>query len=349
MKKGLRLSARTVILAVLLIIAIIFVIGYDSYVDERNLSKELEFQKETADLEAVKARLIREKKKVESDMISTLGAHATITLVAKKLDEALIEDLYEITSASKSGDEEKNMPVTMFISVDELPGMEGNISRQRFDDLVSFGWEYVLYWGGRTEDGQDDIEALNKYLSEAKQVLKSEGITCPSILAFRNMYYESKYDSVAFAHGFDSLVDHDDGSMVIETDSNVKIWHPGLIGWNTKGVAKSFVIKTVDGGALGLAFDVSYWGESSHYEIGDDEIVHNSYKEAAIRMIDFLTEYIESGKLIVCGYGRAREIADNFSDGLEQIRPLIDEKIGEYDLEISEIDRQIREVYKKYE
>ena len=87
MKKGLRLSARTVILAVLLIIAIIFVIGYDSYVDERNLSKELEFQKETADLEAVKARLIREKKNVESDMISTLGAHATITLVAKKLDE----------------------------------------------------------------------------------------------------------------------------------------------------------------------------------------------------------------------------------------------------------------------
>ena len=144
-------------------------------------------------------------------------------------------------------------------SYNELPGMEGKITREEFLYLKSLGFEVCVYVNPENNPEGDVAEEL----TAIRNRLAEEGIQMPNIALFAPGTYKATYDGLVKTFGIENVLHYGDDKLpLIDDSASDGVWHPGIIGWNTRGYSSPLFQKIVNNGGIAY-FEVAFSGKSN--------------------------------------------------------------------------------------
>lgn len=300
-----------------------------------------DYERECAELIYKKQMLIRERDNLVPNMEASLGNTSYMSFIFTGLDSALYTDVYPVLS---EGD--VRLVGVMAFSVNELPGLEGNVTREQYDELVSYGWGSALYWNGELP--------LEEFILEMKTMLDGMNIELPSSLMFAEGLYSYSYDALLLEYGVLNAVHGAESEAdTVEKNEPTGVWHPGCIEWRRLGVSTKLKHTVETGGGYSLfevGFDTADTEKNvraSYFPIDGRDSDANRTAVFA-RMIAQFKESVKKGDIEVLNVDDTRaEVAKYYSEkrAIEAANAL---RAAEIEEEIRKVEHQITELYVKY-
>ncbi|MBR2342701.1 MAG: hypothetical protein IKA64_00435 [Clostridia bacterium] len=289
-------------------------------------------------LRAEKASLVIEKNDIDRRLIESLGCSAAVGVTLLDLDELFLETFFQAFNS-------RELPGTLCLSKNELPGLEGKISLERYREIASLGWDTALLFESKTEDTELLAVELYLWLGEMRELLDGLGIEFPRTILFDNVY-DLSLDTVLLGFGITVAAHRGAGGLpYVETTAGEGVWHPGMIGWNDTGNASSMLNGVTNTGGYYM-YTVG---------IGEDRLQHDRFiptrKEhtASVNaMARRLAEGVGLGVIKIMTPEDARAFRTEYIETYYHFLPFAEEKKAEIDVRIAEIDEEIRKIHKKY-
>lgn len=332
-KRSKKLSILISVLVALVVSSVIAgIIIVDNSVtldEERRLAL---FREETSALVLERQRLMLEYDNVEKYMLDRKADGSYLGIVFSEIDEELYQNVYPIFL-----NREKKITGIICIAKDAMPGGEGLITRAQYDIMRFDGWDTALLWKG---DG-----LLRDYLAEMKAICEREAMDFPKTIAFAPQRYAIEYDKLLAEYGIECVIHHGENNRPIIDRSceEGEIWHPGMISWNTVGVSSNLLSNLMINGGMAM-FEVNFSGGN---EILFDHT--NQYRTASFeRMLNTFEMNIVKDELVITSVRRARDGRSFYLKLKEESLEEIAERRIEIGLQIDAINREIDEIYEKY-
>lgn len=265
--------------------------------------------------------LEKEMKNLEDEYSQKMKGIATEQILFTELDEELYTEVYPMM---------EDIPGVLALSQSEIFGQNGKITRTQFNQLLHAGWSYCLSWDG---DGE-----LSTWLADMAEQLRTSGLEMPATVYFSDGSYSSDAKEILIQYGVTTVVHHGEESQALmitdddTDDGDVDIWYPGAVAWNYSGVTTDIDTLVEQGG--NLVFTVSFRQE------------RDMWKEISFQnMLDYISDYIQSEKLIVTDFpsARARHTGENAQES--GLSAELEQKKAELQEEIDALQRQIDELY----
>lgn len=284
--------------------------------EEQSHNKQLEqMDKELIPLNVEKRDLekkIIDLKKMTEDKGTSKG---TTTVLFTEINEMVYTGAYPILK-------EHGYVGVLALSGTQLPGLDGCISVQQFEELLSAGWSYCVSW--------IDHEVVNNWL-------KTQNKTQGTVAYFPDRTYRKNYEAEVSAAGYTTIVRRDNDEMTLTAPTRKDgIWHADLSGVLANDPRKQLENTMEQGGHI--VYGVGFTKKAEMY---DEDIF--------LLMLKWFKSYEEEGNLLVTDFAGARtyheemEWKRNISEEQFQIEK---DKIEE---QIKEIEKQIDAIYEKYE
>ena len=317
--------------------------------DDADAERALEYENKLAELTLEKQRLISERHKVKNGMIETIGNNAYMSFVFVDLDAGLYEDVFPIFS---EGD--IKLVGTMALSVDELPGMDGNITMEQYQELVNCGWGTTLYFEIHDEDtALDSTASLTGFLDTMKSSLGAMNIPYPDSIVFDDGCYSVELDDVLKVYGMKTVLhDGENDFGLVAGDCPGEIWHAGVIGW--RDLRRSTRLKTAIETSGGYAsFKIGFENtddrfSESFYPIEGEDTLNGERIDVFCRMINLFKKSVSTGNVhINTVSGVNGEMINYFALKEEYIQYSV-VRTAEIDAMISDVEDRIFELYNEY-
>lgn len=309
------------------------------------------------EIQKQKARLHQEYITIEEEVMQTLelgeARVANLGLVFLGVDSILQTSIVPVMNQYS----EANLTGIMCLSEENMPGLEGKISREYFDTLINdHGWTCALYWGEDIELGNDGASALESYIQHMRQVLEDEDIPMPDTIVFRTgSYLPSAMDEILERYGILFAVHHGEEKLSrIEESTDSAVYHPGALGWQVEAVdgvrygKQMFIEDLYDAGGLGV-FVISFFG-TDHADYDPLSYYDDlSLSESFGKMIAYIAGRAESKEINVLGLKAGLEgriVYLHMWD--ETIYPLIEARQAEVMAQMNELERQLVAIYAEY-
>ena len=272
---------------------------------------------EAAPLELERQRLEREIKSFNRLIEEPIPGGATLTVVATNLREEVYTELFAILEEAsdrllhpeeEEGDEPTVQPDqpedgepeqrpfvgTLVISPSQLPGTEGNITREQFDEMLEAGWTTAL------SVSSAQIYSLDSYLSTAYSRFTALGIEMPKTAYFGDASYSEECDETLKRYGISTVMHTNyEDYEIVTNDASSDMWRVTAIGWS--GVKGSITSATdtydmllVKRGAVAFTLEIWYDNRlnASHYVPVDST-------SSFTNMINIFGEKVASGDLFI--------------------------------------------------
>ena len=171
-------------------------------------------------------------------------ARRPLTVKKQQIEQQLVElkDAYEADKMSKgttqvifTGLEEEIFSVcypimqqfeymgTLAISLTQLPGMEGLMTVEQFQQLIDEGWDICVKWDSQTP--------VNHWWKELQNKMQQLGLESCSVVYFTAGTYKSSLDASLQAMGFTIVVHHgEESDSLIQQNEEEGLWHLGAVG-----------------------------------------------------------------------------------------------------------------------
>lgn len=269
---------------------------------------------EAAPLELERQRLEREIKNFNRLIEEPIPGGATLSIVATNLREEVYTELFAILEEAserllhpeeEEGDEPTEQPEdgepeqrpfvgTLVISPSQLPGTEGNITREQFDEMLLAGWSTAL------SVTSSQIYGLEGYLSTAYSRFAELDIDMPKTAYFGDASYSEECDEVLKRFGISTVMHTNyEDYEIVTNDASSDMWRVTAIGWS--GVKGSITSATdtydmllVKRGAVAFTLEIWYdnRANASHYVPVDST-------SSFTNMINIFGEKVTSGDLFI--------------------------------------------------
>ena len=310
---------------------------------DKQKSYNNEYEKKLSELVYEKQMLINEKNGLDSDMENKLGNASFMSLVFAELDDALYNVVYPMMSPDEEGAVE--LVGVMALSPDELPGMEGNVTLDEYNELISHGWGAALYWDGHGE--------LADFVTDMQSLLSALDIDMPSSVIFAKGAYTSSYDEVLADCGIENAIHSGEEEMkFVEKNDPDGIWHPGRIGWRWVGESTRLkqTVEKNDGYALfEIGFDNSEdKSHTSFFALATAEETDQQRQEKFRNMLDSFRASIAAGKIEVCNIDDARSRYASYYDNKDTLEAEKAARLAEIESAINDVTRRMTELYNEY-
>ena len=329
---------------VAIICAVVFVIGVGSLLaytlhsqakDEEMLE---EIKKASMELELQKNQYTRELNNLESEMLASLPCGSTLTLVTLSVDDDLYTLLYPLMNATHElcdPETEVALVGTMCLTPTKLPGDEGCITMEQYEELLAAGWSTAIY----VSSGY--AKTLDGYLSGLEATFEGRGIEMPKVAYFAKQSYSPNYDGILVAHGIEGIFHHEEnGYDLICQDSDSAIWRVGSIDWNTKNVAPNMLTSILNiPGNTSFTFSFTET-EPNSYFTGDPMA-----NAAADRMFDKMRESVVIDDLVVDSALAGKEAFVTYTNEYNTAAPLLEPQKAELRRLIEEINVKLMDIY----
>ena len=327
LKKEIAIFRAVACTLLVLAIAIGAVITVQAARDKRAAALDREYKLATAALTLERARLQVEYTDVEYDSFVGLPQAACTVLVFEELDRQLYDTIY-----TEHGVGGERFPAVMCLSKDELPGLDGSLTRGEFDIMISDNWSVALYWNGEGE--------LSEYLDYMTETLSGLGIDMPDTVVFEAKTYTLDYDELLSERGILHAVHHGEGGlMLVDTSVRSPVRHPGVMGWNETYQQKLFHNKIKEGkGVAGFLFSFTDSKLSSYLDLSNAEL-----RESFTRMLAYLEE--NSGDVKITDFGDAWKTRIAYTDGVDALKEDVAAKQSVILARIKEIDAELVRIY----
>ena len=212
-------------------VALVILIGILLWLDRKN-EKETELvvakmNEELRPLSIEKYRLEGQISNLQSEKkLLTLGT-ATMQFLIADLSEGTYKEIIKPMSGY-------NYPVALGLTVEQMPGMAGNISLKDLEQLTSKGW-YLCYSFSKDEASSYHNEvdkALSLWLDAVRIKAENVGLTMENAIYFPDGTFCEEYTSVLKEHEIEVVIHTGNiGKKLMAAECEDDIWYVGSIWW----------------------------------------------------------------------------------------------------------------------
>ena len=300
--------------------------------------RESEYQKKLGELTHRKRVLLSELDALESNANIEELDGAYMSFIFTGLDALLYDVVYPIMSEGDAG-----FVGIMAFSPEHLPGLEGKITVEQYDELIELGWGTAIYWNGEGD--------LAEYISEIFAKLDEMSISHPTTVVFKNGAYKLSYDEVLESFGILNAIHSGEEELPQKVSGAPEgVWHPGRAGWKS-GVVASRLKRQVEseGGYALLEINFDNSEENTSYSFSDiPGEVEGMRLESFKTMVNLFKTSIKRGDIRVLDLETTREAMEKYYRDCEEMEQKNAQRIKDINAEISEIDRSMTELYSQY-
>ena len=295
------------------------------------------FLQESEALERERNRLNGLLNTVKYDMTSTIGCGAFLSLLMEEPNAAVYSVIYQKMRDPAGDGSEAPLTGIIALSPDRLPGMEGNMSREEFFEMLNAGWSYII----RYSDAEEPVES---FLDRSAQALATLGLSLPNAIYFDYDCYTVDLNPTLEQLGIKYAVHHgEDRTFCIELDWGDGLLLPGATGWNTFGLSTGLVPELVGEGGYSLISMGFTPGYTSFFE-ADYILAVESYG----RMIDRFVEYRRDNRIIIGSLNEGFAQRNYYMSEYEKMLPDIEARKEELKAQIAEVDSKLVDLHTKY-
>ena len=233
----------------------------------------------------------------------------------------------------------RETPIIGFMCLGDgnMPGDEGLISRTNFDIMVEAGWEYVLYWNGEG--------SLEEYVPAMKTRFASMGLDFPNTIMFKDRTYKTEYDNYLYTQNLIHVIHHgEEGLPIIDKSTDSKVWHPGIIGWNTRGLSNLLLNEIVNKGGIAM-FEVNFTDPTGVFLFDRN---YQNRVDAFGRMLDVIEKLILEDDVLCTDFDRAKEGRKVYVEMRVEVMKDVEIRRAEIQQRIEELDSIINKIYDKH-
>ncbi len=213
------------------------------------------------------------------------------------------------------------------ISLTQLPGMEGRMSLEQFQELIDEGWNICIKW--------DADKSVRSWWPELQKQVEQLGLQTGVVVYFTTGTYKSSLDAQLTDMGFSIVVHHgEEGKSLIQSSHEEGLWHLGSVGL----MGEKPKLRLTE--ALEQVGNITYL---VGFEL-EDEMYH---ERSFLSMLSYFDAYVANQELVVSSdlaevrqdylenseaYQQARK------EEYEQAKAILEAKLAEVEAEISKVE-----------
>ena len=169
----------------------------------------------------------------------------------------------------------------------QLPGMDGCMSLEQFQELIGKGWEICIKWDVQTP--------VDTWWPQIEKFFKEQSLEMTKIVYFVTDAYNSQLDEVLQSKGFEIVYHHgEDGKPLIQTTEEDGLWHLGAVG--LMGEKPKLRLKE----AVAQTGNITYL---VGFELEDEKYDERSFKA----MLSYFDSYEANQELLVLNTQNTRQ------------------------------------------
>lgn len=276
-------------------------------------SRPLSVRKEELEQELETLRKLYEK---------SISPKASVQVLFTDLNEQVYTTCYPIMK-------EYEDTGILTVSATQLPGEEGCMTKEQFQELVDAGWDVYVTW-------QTEGDA-KKWWPNLQNKLTVLGVRAGKTMYFPKGTYQVDADKVLLELGFTSvLISKNDEESPLQMQEEEGIWHAGAVGMMTSK-PKLWLREAVAQDA-NVAYLVGFSLEEELYN-------ENSFRS----MLNSLEEYKATEELIVTDVEDAREGFRARDLGVDtETEKQYQEQKAALEAELADVKKQLQEMEANY-
>ena len=282
-----------------------------------------------------KQQLLVELDKLGPDMDKRLGNTSYMSLLFTTLDSALYTSAHPVMAEGST-----DIVGIMALSPNELPDLDGKITKKQFDTLLALNWGTALYW-----NGEGDLE---DYILQMQVLLDEHKIDFPTTMAFKSKTFKLEYDEILLKYGIKNALHGDDAGLPIRVQTEpTGVWHPGYIGWKASG--SSLLKRQVESDGGYALFEISFSQENSstaYFDVSGE--TEGARSESFRKMINLFKSSVKSGAVEVLSTEETRAKVEKYYSERSSIEIENAQARQQINAEIAEIERQMTALYHEY-
>lgn len=214
------------------------------------------------------------------------------------------------------------------ISMQQLPGMEGLMTIEQFQELVKEGWKICIKW--------DSGNPANKWWPELQKRVKEFGFENCSTVYFTTGTYTGSLDEQLQQMGFSIVVHHgEESTSLIQLNDEEGIWHLGAVGL----MGEKPKLRLTE--AIAQKGNITYL---VGFELEDEKYDERSFRS----MLGYFDTYEQNLELIVTDTEGARQHYRERAIAYEQVkeeaykkeRAVLEEKLAKVKEELDKLEVQ---------
>lgn len=217
---------------------------------------------------------------------------------------------------------------TLAVSMNQLPGMEGLMTVEQFQELVKEGWKICIKWDHETP--------VNRWWPELQKKVKDLGFeTCPSVY-FTTGTYTGSLDAQLQQMGFTIVIHHgEESASLIQLNDEEGLWHIGAVG--LMGEKPKLRLTEAIAQKGNITYLVGFELEDEHYD-------ERSFRS----MLSYFDTYENNLELIVTDTEGARQhyreraivYEQAKEEAYKQDRAALEEELAKVEAELDELEKQ---------
>ena len=323
------------------ILLTVVAIGLGIFFTVRQKNKENAYSEYDAQIDKLayrKQQLLSELDRLGPDMEKQLGNTSYMSFIFTSLDEGLYTSAHPIMAEGST-----DLVGILALSPNELPDMEGKITKKQFDTLMLLEWGTALYWDG--------VGDLQEFIITMQSLLDERQIDFPETIIFKNGKYRAEYDQIILSYGIENAIHNGETGLAIRIAGQPEgVWHPGVVGWKA-GMSATLLKRSVEseGGYALLEINFNNSPDNSAYSYFEIEGEGTNVRIDSFRkMINLFKTSVQSKNIEILTTEEVRAKVEKYYSELSVIEIEHAQRRKEINDEIAEIDRQMAELYYEY-
>lgn len=215
---------------------------------------------------------------------------------------------------------------TLAISMTQLPGMEGLMTMEQFQQLVNEGWKVCVKW--------DSESPVRNWWPELQKKINELGLAPCSVVYFTTGTYSGALDAQLQQMGFSIVVHHgEESGSLIQLNDEEGLWHLGAVGL----MGEKPKLRLTE--AIAQKGNITYL---VGFELEDERYDERSFRS----MLSYFDTYETNLELIVSDMETARqhyrdrlaEYEQAREEEYKQARAAIEEELAAVETQLSELE-----------
>lgn len=204
------------------VVTLVLVVGLGIFLWNVNKEEQEQTQK-YEELDDARRPLLVKKQEIEQKLVDLDKSYEAGKLpkgTTQVIFTGLEADVYNICYPIMK---EFEYTGTLAISLTQLPGMEGLMTVEQFQQLINEGWDICIKWDAGTP--------VKNWWPELQKQVKQLGLETGSVVYFTTGTYTGSLDAELQKMGFSIVVHHgEESGSLIQLNDEEGIWHLGAVG-----------------------------------------------------------------------------------------------------------------------
>lgn len=213
------------------------------------------------------------------------------------------------------------------LSLTQLPGMEGLMTEEQFQELIQEGWTICIKW--------DAEKPANSWWPKLQKQMQQLGVQQCSAVYFTTGTYSSKLDAQIVDMGFSVVVHHGENGSLIQLNDEEGLWHLGAVGLMGEKPKLRLMEAIAQKGNIaylvGFAVEDELYNERSFVSMLSYFDAHEANQELLVSNIEATRQHYRD-RLAV--YEQERE------EEYKQAKAVIEEEIAAVEAQLRELELQ---------